>query len=316
MEFHPVTVTDTAAKQAIDATRAYKEWVRVQRQLKTLGGSMFWKPVGSYEYLAQRSGLKIHHLGARSPETELQYEKFQQERDRLRSREKSLHARIKLHERMNHAVHSGSAPTPLLKTLDALEEAGAGTGSLVLGSAALLAYWQASGLQQPIQATKALDEGLWVLLREKLTAQAKRKLQSSKIFNVSEVQVKDSRFLKFLMHSNQVKHVSCIKSTKTPMTSLPPASALEEALVPVLAQIKSSPAFEQVVIGKTGKMGLMRTVDPKVFLDLCDTPAGKALGIEPQLGEMVQQLVSQRRIHSKIQDDVSTELKPSTSMKP
>ena len=298
MELLPIT--DTAAKQAIDATRAYKEWLRVERQLKELGGSMFWKPVGSYEYLAQRSGLKVKHLGARSHETEVQYERFQQERERLRAREKSLQARIKLHQRMNHAVHAGAAPTPVLKTLDALEEVGAGVDSLVLGSAALLAYWQASGLQPPVQAASSQASSLWVLLQEKLTAQAKRKLRSSKAFQLSEFKVKDSHFLKVLLHSNiPVKHPSGAKPPK--LSKEPSTEILEDALLPMLAEIKKSPAFEQVVIGKSGKMGLMRTVDPKVFLDLCDTPAGKTLGIEAEQGEWVQQLVSQRRVHSKIE---------------
>lgn len=302
MELQPVS--DTAAKQSIDAIRAYKEWVRVQRQLKALGGAMFWKPVGRYEYLAQRSGLKINHLGARSPNTELQYAQFHKERDRLLAREKSLRVRIKLHERMNHAVHAGTAPAPVLKTLDALEEAGVGADSLVLGSAALLAYWQASGLQQPVQATDALDASLWVLLQEKLSAQGKRKLQSNKAFHFREVTVKNSRFLKFLWHStSQDMPASHAKHPKQQRAGVPSGSVLEDALLPILAHITNSPVFEQVVIGKNGKMGWMRTVDPKVFLDLCDTPAGETLGIEPQLGEMVQQLVSQRRIHSKIQVD-------------
>lgn len=297
-------VTDTAAKQAIDAIRAFKELVRVQRQLKELGGSMFWKPVGSYEYLAQRSGQQIHHLGARSPETEGQYEKFQQERERLRAREKSLRVRIKLHERMNNAVHAGAAPTPLIKMLDALEDVGAGADSLVLGSAALLAYWQASGLQQPAQVTSANELGYWVLLRGKLTAQAKRKLQRSKNFHVSEVRVKENSFLKFLSSLT-----TDVKSPKGRTVEWLSPDVWQDALVPMLAQIEGSPAFEQVVIGKTGKMGLMRTVDPKVFLDWCHTPVGETLGIGPKSGEIVQQLVSERRIHSKIQAEDRFELK-------
>lgn len=300
MELQPVT--DTAAKQAIDASRAYKEMVRVQRQLRALGGSMFWKPVGSYEYLAQRCGRQVKHLGARSSETELQYEKFQQERDRLQAREKSLQVRIKLHERINRAVHAGAAPAPVIQMLDTLEDAGAGEDGLVLGSAALLAYWQASGLQQPTQVTDALDASFWVLLHEKLSPQAKRKLQRSKAFHVSEVKLRGNSFLKFLSSSSHhLKPARNAKYVKEVSLSALSAGERDDALGLMLSRIRDLPAFEQVVIGKSGKMGLMRTVDPQVFLDWCDSPVGETLNIESELGEWVQQLVSERRIQSKVQ---------------
>lgn len=40
-------ITDLAAKQAIDAIRLFREFVRVQRELQAYEGSLFFKKVGA-----------------------------------------------------------------------------------------------------------------------------------------------------------------------------------------------------------------------------------------------------------------------------
>ncbi|MBA4343095.1 MAG: hypothetical protein C0423_13220 [Methylibium sp.] len=67
---------------------AYEQWLDARQQLARLPVSMYWKTVGGVEYL----GVKLNSSsvgttgGARSAETEAEYEQFHREKDALKKR--------------------------------------------------------------------------------------------------------------------------------------------------------------------------------------------------------------------------------------
>lgn len=262
-------LSNTTTKQVIDSTRAFRELVAVRRKLQRLGGSMYWKASGNYVYLAQRSysdSQKVVHLGLRSAETERIYEQYEAERAGLQQREKALSERIAIYERMNKAVRAGTASAQVIEAINLLEGLGISDDSRWLGTPALHAYWQSTGYEAP-KTLKERDEIGYFLIfvMRKLDAQTILKLKRSKSVSHYAVTSKHSSVL-------------VIKSSKASRHEKEQAQALKDAHNALMAYLKQTakefldalgeelshtPAFEQVLISKTGKMGLMKTVEPQ-----------------------------------------------------
>lgn len=294
-------VSDAAAKQSIDASRAYRELVRVQRQLQALGGTMFWKPVGDYTYLAQRTSGKLAHLGARTPETEARFETFRAERSRLQARAKTLASRIQLHERMNHAVHAGASPAAVVQALVLLEDIGVAQDCLWISREALLAYAQSSGLAIPLPFDSKEPQPPYVLLLpERPDARARMALNNAKAFECAELSTKNFTVL-LLRQPGDERTPGKFSWEKDDFNGLKEEvfnQSMDEGLWGIAAGIP----FEQVVISKKGRMGLMRTLDPKMFLVWTQSPLAKALGLTKAQAQLVQQLLDTHRILSNMEE--------------
>ena len=66
---------------------AYEQWLDARQQLSKLPVSMYWKTVGGVEYLGVKLNSQSNGTtgGARSPETELELEQFQQTKEALKA---------------------------------------------------------------------------------------------------------------------------------------------------------------------------------------------------------------------------------------
>lgn len=274
-------LSNTTTKQIIDSTRAFRELVAVRRNLQRLGGSMYWKASGNYVYLAQRSyhdSQKVEHLGLRSAETERRLLGFNAERAVLRLREQALSERIALHERMNKAVRAGTASSQVIEMINLLEGLGISDDSRWLGTPALHAYWQSSGYETPKALKDHVGAGYFVVfVMRKLDAQTVLKLKHSKA--VKHYAVNGKRCSVLVIRSSKATrqekeqaqalkrghdaHIAYLKQTATVVLD-----ALAE-------ELSHTPVFEQVVISKTGKMGLLKTVEPQ-----CLKPINALLGID------------------------------------
>ena len=307
MELH--RITDTAARQAIDSTKTFKEYLRVRHELDALGGSMFWKPVDTYEYLVQRSVRKLLYLGRRSPETEKKYEEHQARKMRLQERAKSLQAMVETYQRMNKAVHAGSVPTAIINVLRKLEDLGVGERSLVLGAPAVYAYLQPSGVSadtiktstQNQQVAEPAVEQFALLVEEPSTLSAWKTTFSR---------------IKAALKGMDVEEVASAPGAKTHVLRLvfrpdgetPKKKSSTKREAAWVQAIKDTPQYEQVVIGKSGKMALMRTVDPQVFSDIykraqqapedmCDLPP-----ISRYQADLVDTLLDEFLVKSKVDE--------------
>ena len=86
---------------------------------------MFWREVSGTRYLIRESsGGAQKSLGPKSAETELIFEKFQVKKESLLQRVKSLTVATQNQQRMNKALRVGRVPSIVVKTLNALRDAG------------------------------------------------------------------------------------------------------------------------------------------------------------------------------------------------
>lgn len=263
-----VRTSDAAAKQILDSTRVYREYARVRGESRGLKGSLFWKKVGSYEYLARKVRGKVTYIGPRTVETERQFGEFKQKKARLQQRARTLKESVESCERMNKAVRAGAVPTPVVEVLRQLEAAGLSEGSVVLGTSAVFAYGQPAGVRLEEMSSPTLgcvvDDAkyhLQVLLDapENTITAALTELQEAvdATVEVAPAGASGERtyFLVEFKFGRQREPSKC-RAENAYWRTL----ATEMA-----AEVQHAGKFEQVVIGKTGKMATMRTLDPQFF---------------------------------------------------
>ncbi len=299
MDFH--RLPDTAARQTIDSTRVFREYLRVRRELEALAGSLFWKWVGEYEYLAHKVRGRTTYRGVRSAQTEAEFDNFHARKLRLKARLQSLQESVRLGQRMNKAVHAGQVPPALIDLLNLLEANGLVEHSLMMGWPALYAYGQSSGVDlQPVLRRHPHRSG-WprlpacVRLLMRLPAQRQldiRGLLVRELSGVADVDVEPTRLshwidvrLRFRDKGGaagssgsgatasggaklSVAHGGLARKASrraAPVEADQPSTRHAGGAGMHLHWLDELPCFEQVVVGKTGKMALMRTLDPKAY---------------------------------------------------
>ena len=311
-------ITEAAARQAIDSTKAFKEYVRVGNELKKLGSSLRWKSVKGYEYLVQREGHRLAYLGKRSPETERKFEEHAKKKMRLETRFKSLRGIVETSQRMNKAVRAGAVPAELIAVLLELDKLDLADRSILLGAPALYAYGQSSGLR--IDAIKTPSK------RESLVAEAAKCVRVLIEDSDSFASTSFHRLTKSLKRVASVEHaaVKCRSGTGTALdivfhlskkatsdkfstkTSQKPTRKAAPLVEPWLDVIRAAPKYEQVVIGKTGKMAFMRTVDPRLFTvsfqrtNALDRSSTRTQELAASQTELVETMLKQHMVNSKI----------------
>lgn len=200
---------------------------------------------------------------------------------------------------MNKAVHAGSVPTDIIEVLTQLERHGLNDNCLVLGGAALYAYCQSAGIQiedltMPGQSEALLPRQpgtLCVLVQtpQPGAADLLRQLQHS-LRTVAQLEVSEALPSSCWVWSFRFDVAASTASSKKPAhaaTRKLTADALNGAKMrnamhrqsggavsqsieteAWLALLQQAPVYEQVVIGRTGKMAVMRTLDPQLFVRL------------------------------------------------
>lgn len=264
-------LSNTAAKQVIDATRAYKELMRTRGLLQTLGGRMFWKLSGKYVYLAQRSffdSRKVQNLGIKSDQTEQRLKDYEAERARLQQRASVLLERISVHERMNKAVRAGAVANSVIDAIRLLESAGIAEDCLWVGTPAQHAYWQFCGLE----ASKLLGDGEdlgahLVFVKRKIDAKSLNRLLRCKALECEAMRGEKTTLL--IIKPKVSTYLDADLSLQEALTQRHYSVFFQDTVRGYIDLIfddsEQTPAFEQVLISKTGKMGLMRTVNPRFF---------------------------------------------------
>lgn len=291
-------ITDLAARQAIDSTRLFREFMRVRRELEAFEGSLFFKKVGAYEYLLHKVRGVSYPKGKRSPATEAECAEFQATKYRLKARLEILKENVETNQRMNKAVHAGAVPTEVIEVLTQLEQHGLADKSVILGWPALYAYSQSSGVKldsvklkgQKGKLLASHPDALLIVVQSPKDGPADllRQLKHS-LRSVAEVEASAARHSLWLelnvrfvpsMPKSAAKTKASAKTRKSPEDDLTAAKARKMMLFrgkEVASQhamhtdtwaklLGRAPAYEQVVVGKTGKMAVMRTLDPKVFV--------------------------------------------------
>lgn len=267
---------DLTLRQVIDATRLFKEQVRTDRALSALGGSMFWKTVDDYEYLVQRDGKKLIYLGPRAASTQARYESFLRERAELKQRSTLLRQSVEVAQRMNRAVRAGVTPTRLVNLLNRLDQLGLGTRCLLLGSGALLVYAQVAGVIGCALPNAAI---LHIALNAAESCDWTPRLSAAVDWRTQVEVFKLAGDAGLLLRLRLDDTASPPRGRKRSAPEHLDVSGISTAL----RVIRDGPTLEHVVIGASGKMAPVRTIDPGVFALLARQQRSETLPVIEQM---------------------------------
>ena len=283
MDYLPLS--DNAARQVIDASTIFEEWRRVEKEARPYVGGMYWKRQGEYEYLVKTlPDNRQTRIGPRAAKTEAIFKDFTERKTAIEARLKSLQGALKEAERLNKAVKAGRVPSKVVAVLQVLEDAGLGEHFRVVGTHALYAYETAAGVRlvQGALATQDVDL-LWDAGRRVSFVTTMAKLDQSML------QVLQKAEPSFRRKEEQAETAIDDKGFEVDFLRRENAdgdphpfrfSSDEDDLWPVQAKRAavrtSSPLFEHLVISATGRMALMRTIDPAVFVSFKRWMAAKA----------------------------------------
>lgn len=271
-----IPLSDNAARQVIDSTTIFNEFVRVKVQARAYAGGMYWKRQGDYEYLVKTSpDNRQRRVGPRSVDSEKIHQEFTAHKVQLEARLKSLRTALTDAERLNKALKAGRVPGIVVSVLQTLEDAGLGQHFTVVGTHALYAYETAAGMRivQGALATQDVDL-LWDARRRV------RFITDLKKLDTSMLRVLQQADATFLRKEGQNETAINAKGFEVDFLRRQPQgddphpfrfSDDEDDLWPVqavrAAVLTSAPRFEQVVISATGRMTLMRTIAPESFVE-------------------------------------------------
>ena len=281
-----IPLSDNASRQVIDSSTIFDEFVRVQSRAGPYAGGMYWKRHEGYEYLVKTSAdNRQKRMGPRSAETEKIYAEFMSHKREHETRLSALRLQLKDAERLNKALKAGRVPSVVVSVLQTLEDSGLHPHFTVVGTHALYAYEAAAGVRivQGALATQDIDL-LW---------DARRRLQF-----ITDLEKLDSSMLRVLQRADatfmrkEEQNETAINAQgfevdflrRQPVDGDPHPfrfSNDEGDLWPVQAVqasvLTSAPRFEHIVISVTGRMTLMRTIAPQIFVAFKRWMAEKAV---------------------------------------
>ena len=273
---HYLPLPDDAARQVIDATTVFQALRQAEAEARPYAGGMYFKKEGAYEYLVKtRPNNRQERLGRRSAETERIFEAFTRRKQGTEARRKSLAQALVAAERLNKAVKAGRVPAKVIAVLNALDGAGLGTHFTVVGTHALYAYEAAAGVRIVPGALATQDVDLLWDARRRVQFLSTMKQLDQSVLKVlkgaepsfqrkeghAETAIDDKGFeVDFLRRMQADEDPHPFRFTDD-----------ENDLWPVQAEraavLTSAPPFEHLVIAATGRMALVRTIDPAVFVE-------------------------------------------------
>lgn len=312
---HYFPTPENAIRQSLDATAVFDEYRRVRNQaLRTASGTMYWKREAGYEYLVKMipGRRNQERLGRRSAQTEEVFRSFGARKEQIDARMRSLTQALDEQERLNRAVRAGRVPNLAVSVLCAIEDAGLGDHFAVVGTHALYAYETAASVRLVPGALATQDvDLLWDARKHMQFVMDVERLDSSVLKLLRRV---DKTFERKAGHNETAINargfqVDFLRRMAVDADPHPFRFSADDDLWPVQARrasvLTEAPRFDQVVIGVSGRMALMRTVDPLVFVHFKqwmatqaeDRPAGKRVRDQLQ-ADIVRGLLEQKLLLS------------------
>ena len=283
---------EEVARQYRAAVATFVEWERAAVLADEYAGGMVWKRVKSFEYLVRTSRKgKQTSLGRRTADAEARFESFFATKTELEAHLKKLRKSVGHHERVNKAVRVGRVPTPLIEFLQKLDQGSSPAALVAIGPESLFAYESA--------AARRFDASLVPTAFGRSPA---------------------SRPLVLATHADEEEALEALRTADAsikPVHGAPgqfrSASGLEVTLIsadlvglvdPAVfwatpkrdsAWLAAAPRWSEIVVGSTGRMARLPTVDPRAFVMHLDWQA--ATGIADAraiaIAEAVERLVGQ-----------------------
>ncbi len=254
-----IALSDNAARQVIDSTTIFHEFVRVRNQARAYVGGMYWKRQGDYEYLVKTTpDNRQRRIGSRSSETERTYQEFTTRKLELEGRLKSLRAALVDAERLNKALKAGRVTNMVVSVLQTLEDSGLAQHFTVVGTHALYAYETAAGVRIVPGALATQDVDLLWDARKRVSF-----VTDLEKLDTSMLRILQRADASFLRKEGQNETAVNAKGFEIDFLRRQP-----EPVQAVRASVRTNaPRFEHLVISVTGRMTLMRTIAPESFIE-------------------------------------------------
>ena len=264
-------------RQYIDAETIFLEMLHVRKEQVQTRGSMFWREISGTNYLIRESiGGSQKSLGAQNAETDRIFQNFHSKKSALSDRLKSLTNAAQVQQRLNNALRVGRVPSIVIKTLNALQDAGLQDHFLTIGTHALYAYESACGVRfiSDVLATQDID--LLFDSRKRLTFMSKMKKMDSSF--IGALQKADPTF-RVMSDKKQTAindtgfEIDVIRRMTVDGDPHPlKISAFDDDIWAVQItddnKMLGGKKFSQVIVSETGHMAVMNTINPKMFVDI------------------------------------------------
>lgn len=267
-------LSESQKRQYIDAETVFLATAQAQKAAFEVRGSMFWRDLKGTRTLIRSSasgGQKS--LGAHSEVTQKLFDSFMQRKTNVEARVKALKAQLVIQQRLNRALRVGRVPNVVVDVLNELEKAGVAAHFLVVGTHALYAYETAAGVRIAEQAMATRDVDMLFDTRKRLAFfTIMQKLDSSLIGLLRKV---DASFevveeQHYTARNKDGFEVDIIRRMARDLDPHPLRMSDAEddfwaVQVSMGDKLAAARRFDQVVVGTSGDMALMRTVHPLDF---------------------------------------------------
>lgn len=266
--------SENQKRQFIDAETVFLATAKAKKAAAEVRGSMLWRELRGKSTLIRTSASSAQKsLGLRGTETEAIYASFMARKQSAQARLKALRAQLGTQQRLNRALRVGRVPNVVVGVINALEKIGVHEHFLVVGTHALYAYETAAGVRMSEEAMATRDVDMLFDTRKRIAFfTAMKKLDSSLIgvlrkvdpsFEVVEDQLCTAR-------NQDGFEVDIIRRAAKDTDPHPLRMSDDEddfwaVQVSMGEKLQSARRMDQVVVGTSGEMALMRTIHPLDF---------------------------------------------------
>jgi hypothetical protein len=243
---------------------------------------MYWRSQSGAEYLIRESPSGSQKsLGPRSETTNQIYSNFKSRKENVTARLKKLQDTLVDQQRLNKALRVGRVPNLVVKTLNAIADAGMAEHFTTIGTYALYAYESAAGVRVYPNMLATIDIDLLFDSRKRLSffTQLQKKNKKDGIKSLIEVlKIADPSFK---VRSDQKETAVNDKGFEVdivrriardgdphPLRMSDDEEDLWAVQVAGADTILGAPRFSQMVVAETGHMAMMTTMSPKVFVTI------------------------------------------------
>ncbi len=280
-----LSISNDAARQYIDARQAFLALREAKQEAGQVRGSMYWH--GQSDNLIRTSTRGAEKsLGKRSPTTEQIYTDFFSRKTSITQRVDELKTQMRRHERVNKALYVGRVDPLVVALLARLETAQIAEYFHVVGTHALYAYETAAGVrfQADITATRDIDL-LWDVRKRMSFWTQMERLDSSFLAVLAKVdasfrQRASQRYTAVNSEGFEVDVLRRMREEDDPHPIRISQRTSGEEEMGRLAEVEdlsvvqaaragimlNAPTFETVIVDRNGRMALMRTIEPSVFV--------------------------------------------------
>nr|WP_315463950.1 GSU2403 family nucleotidyltransferase fold protein [uncultured Rhodoferax sp.] len=259
--------SESQKRQFIDAETVFLATAQAKKVAAEVRGSMLWRDLRGKATLIRTSANGAQKsLGPRSEDTEAMYASFMARKKSAEERLKALKTQLATQQRLNRALRVG-------RVLNALESIGVQDHFMVVGTHALYAYETAAGVRITQEAMATRDVDMLFDARKHISFfTTMKKLDSSLIGVLRKVDpsfevVQDQLYT---ARNQDGFEVDIIRRAAKDADPHPLRMSEDEGdfwavQVSMGERLQSARRMDQVVVGTSGEMALMRTIHPLDF---------------------------------------------------